>query len=437
MDAREYTVALQSVGCRTNQEEVVSLGRRLAAAGHRLVENVGEADVVVVNTCSVTAHTEAKTRCLIHTVSRVKPGVKILVTGCLAQHKPHELARKPGVAWVVGNARKDEIVSIIDRHADGVFCSPLTRKSALAVDTSQPPDAQEARRTRFSIKIQEGCDFACSYCIVPRLRGPSCCVPEADILSACARALEAGYKEIVLTGTHIGQYRGAARAYRLVELVRDILACESDTFRLRLSSLNPRDVSGELVSLMREDARMCDHFHVSIQSLSPQVLRRMNRSPDDVEKMWERLAAYRRESGRLALGADFIVGFPGETEEMFETTRTAVKGLGFAYGHVFRYSRRGGTEACGMARQVPETEKRARSEALRSALEKGRAAFVEFQRGREHSILVESSDPATGLTSNYLRVEIPGVCAGRNTWVKVAVKGYDARRRICIGERLA
>jgi threonylcarbamoyladenosine tRNA methylthiotransferase MtaB len=432
-------VLLTSLGCRTNQEEMTSLSSRLVRSGHSIVDDIRKADIVIINTCFVTSGTEAKARRMIMAISRLKPGVKICVTGCLAQHSPLALRKKLPVTWVVGNTYKHDIPDIIIDEASGIFHDDIAKKNpgTLSVsDVLRPP--QESSRTRFFLKIQEGCDNACAYCVVPLVRGPSRSAPAGDLEKVCKNAIALGYKEIVITGTHIGQYRDADAIAAedsgggLFDIVKRLAALPGD-FRLRLSSLDPEDMTDDFCAMIGSHPKLCRHCHVSVQSLSARVVASMGR-PDcgDFDTFLRRLAEFRRQHQQVGLGGDFIVGFPGETEEMFQETVTAVKVIGFSYGHVFRYSRRPGTRAASMDGQIDEKEKNRRSAILRSALDECHKAFVSSVIGQPLAVLVESEHPAGGLASNYLRCDVPGCTSSKNTWLRVAVSGTDPESGRCI-----
>ncbi|MBD3315886.1 MAG: MiaB/RimO family radical SAM methylthiotransferase [Chitinivibrionales bacterium] len=419
------TVALRSVGCRTNQEEITLLGAELAARGYRLMEEITEADVVVINTCSVTSCSESKTRRLIGAVARKAPRARLLVTGCLAQQRPEALAADPRIRWVVGNAHKDRIASIIDNVDGAVFHS---RPDAPVWGGEAIPDTNDTPRTRFPLKIQEGCNYTCAYCIVPSLRGPARSRPWTEVIERCIGAADAGFREIVLTGTHIGQYRDGARG--LAELVEEMLGLSRD-FRIRLSSLDPRDVTPRLLDLVAGDTRLCPHLHVSVQSLCGTVLKAMGRPYADHESFAVMLHEFRRKAPRVAVGGDFIVGFPGESDGMFETTRGWVERIGFCYGHVFRYSPRPGTPAATFTNQIDEQEKRRRSRLLINTVRSTRRRFVESVIGVRERIIVEKRSPVMGVTGNYIRVELPETSARRGEWLTIVPSDYDARRDRC------
>ncbi len=413
-------VALHSIGCRTNQEELEALSVGLQAAGFCITEDLTSADIVIVNTCSVTSFTESKTRRFLNGLSRSAPQAKLLITGCFAQQKGAILKENPQVKWIVGNGEKQRIVSILKSELSGCFLSDVTSLHTLPADTGVG-DPISSGRTRFSLKIQEGCDFRCAYCIVPALRGKSRSAPSVDLNENFRRAVDAGFKEIVITGTHIGQYRNAEGSKHLVELLESFFKNDGD-YRIRLSSLDPRDLSDDLISLMTSEAKLCPHLHISIQSFSPDVLKAMKRPYSDLESLMGRIESFRNLMPTAGLGADFIVGFPGETELMFELTLQRVQKLGFTYGHVFRFSKRPGTEASQMSEQVSESEKSRRSEMLRSTLLNSRVNFLCSLSGKPLRIIVEKEHPVRGTTDNFIKVEIPGIRAGRNTWLTVFVE---------------
>jgi threonylcarbamoyladenosine tRNA methylthiotransferase MtaB len=424
-------VLIKSIGCRTNQEEMAALGTLLAQNGHTVVDSLARADVVVVNTCLVTSTAEAKTRRYISALSRARPGVKICVTGCLAQYSPHDIMQRLPVTWVVGNGRKHDIPAILRDKAGGVFhgeLDPLRSAAVSLVNTPAGPGV--SGRTRFFLKIQEGCNFRCAYCVVPLVRGPSASVPFDHITSIFTKAVQAGYKEIVLTGTHIGQYRGGAHCglENLVEKLADI----GGDFRIRLSSLDPRDLSDSLMEMVGLHPRLCMHMHLSVQSLSPAVLVKMGRPLAEHDSLVTRLASFRRRFPLAGLGGDFIVGFPQETEEQFEETCGAITRCGFTGGHVFRYSMRPGTPTASMPQQIDGKEKKRRSARLRELLDECRCLFVKSTAGAVQRIVVETKTPAAGLASNYLRVEVPGHTAPVNSWLNVMVTGTDGSGGRCV-----
>jgi threonylcarbamoyladenosine tRNA methylthiotransferase MtaB len=426
-----HAILLKSIGCRTNQEEMATLAGRLVSVGNTIVESLDSADIVIVNTCLVTALTEAKTRRIISTIAKKRPQAKICITGCLAQHSPLDIKHRLGVWWVVGNTQKHLIPEIVDKEDGGVFHDDMVgKKTDKLILTEQINPPNSSMRTRFSIKIQEGCDFSCAYCIVPLVRGSSVCADPIEIETMCKNVIAAGYKEIVFTGTHIDQYKHTS-CTSLPELARRIASLDGD-FRVRLSSLDPRDLTQEFLELIGSHEKICRHCHISMQSLSATVLSAMNRPLSDLAAFVKKIKAFRLQYPDVGVGGDFIVGFPGETEEMFQETLENISVIGFTYGHVFRYSKRPGTFAASLVETVSEKEKTRRSELMRELLFAQRHNFIELMRAKRHTMLVETEHPASGLTSNYLRVVVPGLKAAKNSWLTVHLDGEDDAGGHCI-----
>ncbi len=425
-------VALLSVGCRTNQEELSSLHAGFVSQGYEVVEDVSRAEVIVVNTCTVTGATEGKVRRMIKGLARNHPHARIFLTGCLAQQKPEELIGMPGVSRVVGNAEKLSIPFLVKETGEGIVHRPLSRNSS---ETLRLPEhlvsAKQATRTRASIKIQEGCDFRCAYCIVPSVRGPSRSLPLPAILDHTRRLLDLGYKELVLTGTHVGQYRGE-KNQRLTDCLEQVTSLNGD-FRVRLSSLDPRDIEPRLIQHLTANPRVCRHVHLSVQSLDNSVLRRMNRHEILAEEIVERCRALRQSCPEIAIGFDIIVGFPGETLEMFLTTLHNMDTIGPSYAHVFRYSPRPGTPAAEMTGQLSEQDKTTRSQKARETVNGSRTRFIQGLRNVSLRLLTESEFPLSGLTSNYLRVVVPQTGGKHNEWADVYVEGVETGTSRVIG----
>jgi threonylcarbamoyladenosine tRNA methylthiotransferase MtaB len=426
------------MGCRTNQEEAAALKAEFLSLGFSVVDEIGKAGVVIVNTCSVTSFAESKARRFIQSLSNAAPAAKILVTGCFAQQHGAALRKCPGVEWVVGNADKHRIPSIVAEASGGggACVSDIDADSPVFWGDSVVDGPTVSGRARFSLKIQEGCDFRCAYCIVPLLRGPSRSAPMDRLVDAFKRAVGKGYKEIVLTGTHIGQYRQAAAdgPGGLEALLEEFLKIDGD-YRIRLSSLDPRDLTDALMAEAGGNPKVCDHLHVSVQSLCAGTLASMDRSYGDLDALLGRLRGFREKYPVAGLGADFIVGHPGESEAMFEETLRGAEAVGFTYGHVFRYSRRLGTKSAGMPGQIAESEKKLRSAALLGLLQKNREKFLSLLFARPLYIIIESENPARGVSGNYIKVEVPGAAASRNTWMRVVLTG-DRRGGRCVAKML-
>ena len=412
-------VALRSIGCRTNQEEIFALKGALLERGFQVVDSLDNAQIIIINTCSVTSLTESKTARFLRTVNSKHPGARILVTGCFAQQHGEALLKYRGVEWVVGNAHKRGIPALLSDKTQKTG-THKDEESLFWEDCLLDPAA--SGRTRFSLKIQEGCNFKCSYCIVPALRGPSRSAPLSRMLDVFKRAVDMGYKEIVLTGTHIGQYRDYNKNTGLEELITQFLKVNGD-YRIRLSSLDPRDLTDTLIAMAGEEKRVCDHLHVSVQSLCVEVLSLMNRPHARLETLIDKLCSFRQKYPDAALGGDFIVGHPGESDAMFETTLHNVKRAGFTYGHVFRYSKRPGTASMEIDGRIVESVKKTRSGLLRDLLQKSRDIFLYSQLSRPLCIIIEESGPARGISSNYIKVEVPKISARKNSWMRVCLSG--------------
>lgn len=409
MNQSRPVVYLHSTGCRTNQQEIASLSAEFIHAGYDIAVEPSVADIVVINTCCVTSVAEAKARRLVGQLARQAPRARICVTGCLAQHAPDALALGAQVDWVVANGHKADIPAIVQGKP--------------SVHTGAPDSVPKAGtssggyRTRPAVKVQEGCDFRCSYCIVPLVRGNSRSVPLDEVRDACMGMWRGGAHEIVLTGTHIGQYRDGAGA-RLEHLLDEIVSSVPEV-RLRLSSLDPRDLTDGLVDRICSSPRVCRHLHVSVQSLSEPVLEAMGRGGLAVDGLVGRLNQARLKCPELNLGADFIVGFPGETASQFDQTTAMAHRAGFTYGHVFRFSPRPSTPAARMAGRVSPSTMRARAGVLSALLARQCRAFLESMQGRRETVILERTNPSRGVSGNYIRVRLED--AGGEVGGRVAV----------------
>jgi threonylcarbamoyladenosine tRNA methylthiotransferase MtaB len=350
----------------------------------------------------------------------------------MAQLDPAGCLDIAGVSWVAGNAYKDSIVSLIEMPHGTVLHSTPETVVQLSSENAAAFNNNAEGRTRFTVKIQEGCDCRCAYCIVPLLRGVSRSVSFDNVVSAFKNAVESGYREIVITGTHIGQYFDKASGIGFERLVETLASVNGD-FRLRLSSLNPGDITDSLCDIIASNHRICDHLHISVQSLVPEILEKMNRSPQLLKRCLKMLNRLRVSRPRLSVGLDLITGFPGESRGDFLLGIDNLFLWGISYAHVFRFSRRPGTQADAMQCQIDEKEKTDRSAALRSAVAVERRRFIKNQIGTVHNVLAEQTDPVSGLSSNYLRIEAPGAVFGRNQRVDIMLKEFDEARNICIG----
>ena len=389
-------VYVSSLGCKLNQSEMDGLAGELTAGGHELVSSPAEADLCVLNTCAVTHVAAQKSRQALRRLYRDNPRARLIATGCYAEIAPEDLGGLAGVERVVGNREKERLAEWIGDSAP---------------ETAAPAPVRSRMRTRALIKIQDGCDNACTYCIIHVARGPQRSRPAGEILGEVQARLADGHKEIVLTGVHIGAYgRDSQREPAetdLWALVGRILA-ETDVPRLRLSSIEPWDLSEQAFRLW-DDPRLCRHLHLPLQSGCDATLRRMARRYTTAEfSAW--VTAARAAIPDLAVTTDVIAGFPGETEEEFAQSLAFVESMAFSRTHVFPYSARAGTPAAQMPGQVPAQVKAQRARVLRDAAAASQRAFSLSFVGRTLDVLWESQQGRgehtmwSGLTDNYLRV---------------------------------
>jgi threonylcarbamoyladenosine tRNA methylthiotransferase MtaB len=383
-------IALETLGCKLNQAETESLARQFVHAGYELVQHPGEADVYILNTCTVTHTADAKARHLLRSARRQNPDIFIIATGCYAQRAAAEITAIEGVNCVVDNREKPNLLQVL---------KDIPRKTQAVTDKVAVP---APFRTRSFLKIQDGCRNFCSYCIVPFVRSSETSVPPGTIIEEINKRTAEGYQEVVLTGTRVGGY--TFEGLGLTGLLQRILA-ETKIPRLRLSSMQPQEISTELIILWH-DPRLCPHFHLSLQSGSAAVLKRMNRlySPDEYRKAVQLI---RKEVPGVAITTDVIVGFPGETDKEFEESLEFCKQMGFARIHVFSYSPRSGTAAAKMAGQVPDKVKKERSRKMLALAEESANKFREGFAGEALDVLWEKQTDGgdwTGMTGNYIRV---------------------------------
>ena len=423
MKSNRERVAFRTFGCRLNQYDTESIRTLLEASG-RYESVSGEAEVYVVNTCSVTARADASARKAVRRIHAENPEAKIVVTGCYAQRAPDELAGLPGVSLVLGAADRGRVVDELARtrpdEAPRVAVAPI----AEARKFLEVPITEMRERRRAFVKVQEGCNESCSFCIVPQTRGVSRSREPDAVLEQVRRLVDGGYPEIVLTGVHAGDYgldlggldpglgtgadapgRGAGGRRPLVDLIERILAVPG-LERFRLSSIEPASVDDDLVALMAGEERFARHFHIPMQSANDEVLARMRRryTASGFRRLVERIAERVPDCG---IGTDVICGFPGETDAAFEDTFDALAELPVTYVHPFTYSPRPGSESAAWKDDVPSEVKKRRVGALkRLSRDKGRM-FRERHVGRVAGVLPEGSD-GSGWTDNYIRVQLAG-----------------------------
>lgn len=397
------------VGCRVNQAEIESMAAEALALGHEATGRAEEADIAVLNTCTVTREAERDSRSKARWIAAKNPAVRLALTGCWATLEPRRAAALPRAAWVVPNAEKDGLVGRI-LGGGGVPAAALPRR----------PLAGRRHRTRAFIKVQDGCENVCAYCVTRLARGPVRSRSADDVVAAIRAAEQGGAREVVLAGIHLGAWGSdLGEAFGLECLLGEVLACTTVP-RIRLSSLEPWDLRPEFFRLWK-DPRMCPHLHLPLQSGSAAVLARMARrtTPDLFASLVEEAGAAIPD---LAVTTDWMVGFPGESGSEFRESLAFIQRMEFARLHVFRFSPRPGTPAARMPGAVPPPELRRR---VRAAQELAQAAAAEFAQrfiGREMNVLWEAESRCgvwRGLTGNYLSVRMPSNADLGNTVTRV------------------
>jgi threonylcarbamoyladenosine tRNA methylthiotransferase MtaB len=419
------TVAFHTLGCKANQLETSTLAHQFGDLGWTIVPFDEAAEVYVINTCTVTERSDQESRRIIRRARLSNPQARIAVTGCYAQVSPDELAGLDGVSFVIGNNFKDQLVRIVAETP--VSDQPLVQvseidKSRIMVGAS----SAAIDRTRGSLKIQDGCDYKCTYCIIWEARGLSRSLPVDDIKLQLKRMLDEGFKEIMLTGINIGQYEH--ENHDLADLLRELIALPG-RFRLRLTSLDPMEVSDKLINAVAQsDGKICPHFHLSAQSAEDGVLKRMGRRHHvaDMLRVCETIA---QKIPHASVGSDIIVGFPGETAERFEATYRTLNSTYMNYFHVFSYSKRKGTPAATFPEQVPEREKKARAQHLRNLSDTKQLAYRQQFIGSLLDVIVEEGC-TQGMSENYLKIQLDANSFDLqpNDWVRVVVTHLDGDR---------
>ena len=422
-------VAISTLGCKTNQFESAAMIEQLKAAGYQIVPFNEPSDIYIINSCTVTARTDAETRRLIRRARRLNPESRIIATGCYAQVAPGELEKMPELDCVLGNQEKLKISDFLESTKHSVSDIAATSQAEPLKLTTF------AEHTRAFLQIQNGCNSFCSYCIVPYARGRSRSVNPDDVLNGVRDLTDNGFKEVVLTGIHLGAYGlDLPSPTSLTHLVRQIDS-EGVVPRLGIGSVEPNEVSEELLTLMAGSSSICPHLHLPLQSGSDSVLERMGRPYTS--------AFFRGLTARISaampdafIGADVIAGFPGETEAEFNETVQLLEDLPLVDLHVFPYSSRPGTRAAGMPGHLPPRVVTERAARLRNIAESKKRSFLEHFIGREQDVLVQGFDSSTalcrGLSRNYMTV----TCTGEKTLVnnEVRVKILQSDGATCSGE---
>lgn len=424
------TVALHTLGCKLNFAETSSLAGQFTRNGFSVVEFGGPADVVVLNTCTVTERADRECRQLVRRALRKSPNAYIIVTGCYAQLQPKAISSIRGVDLVLGSQEKFDLFRYATLRKDGkaqIAVFPVAQATnALIADSSD-----EGGRTRAFLKVQDGCDYHCSFCTIPLARGRSRSVPSDEVISRAAEIAAKGFREIVLTGVNVGDY-GQQDGQKFTGLLRSLERVPGIE-RIRISSIEPNLLTDDLLALWTASPKICNHFHIPLQSGCDAVLRRMRRR---YNRSWYagRLSRIQKIAPNAGIGADVIVGFPGETDAEFEETYDFLVNSPLSYLHVFTYSVREHTGAAHLPDQVQPRIRSERSERLRILSEKKRRSFYERFLEKEVEVLFETTEHAgtqTGLTREYVRVEVPGRESFENNILRVHIT--SVRYGVAIG----
>lgn len=440
---------VENFGCRATQADGAAIERQFEDRGLTRASALAQSEIVVLNTCTVTAAADQDARAAIRRIRRENPDCQIVVTGCYAQRAPEKVAALPGVNRVVGNSHKSQLAEIVlSRQAatvpriasnpgfvplsslasqGDIFVSDIFAHTELLAAPVFDGPGSNNDRTRPNLKVQDGCDNRCSFCVIPYVRGQSRSLPLPQILKQINALVSSGFREVVISGINLGRWgRDFDEPVRFEEMIRAILK-QTDLQKLRISSVEPMDWSDELIRIMAVSSRIAKHAHVPLQSGSDRVLRGMHRK----YRPWhyrEKIEKIRAAMPTAAIGADVMVGFPGETEADFEETLRFIEDLPFTYLHVFTYSSRPGTPAAGMRDQVPVQIARERNRILRGLAEEKKLAFMRTFVGKTMDAItlnVFDGTSTDALTDNYLKLRLEGRHQA-NQWLKAKVERVTA-----------
>ena len=410
-------VAMHNLGCKVNSYEMDVMGQKLSAAGCEIVPFIDVADVYIINTCTVTNIADRKSRQMLHKAKKENPGAVVVAVGCYVETGMDGVKKDECIDLAIGNNKKSEIVDILEEFVsarEGSFDKTMGGKSVIDINATHEYENMRLsdlpEHTRAYIKVQDGCNQFCSYCVIPYARGRVRSRDMEDVLSEVKDLSAKGLKEVVITGIHVGSYgvdKGEPQLIDLLEKVNEIDGIE----RIRMGSIEPRLMSDENVERLARISKLCPHFHLSLQSGCNSVLKRMNRHYTAEEYM-ESVGLLRKAFDRPAITTDVIVGFPGETEEEFEECRKFAEDIAFYEMHVFKYSPRKGTVAAGLPDQLTDRQKSARSDVLIELTERDSKAYRESFIGEELKVLWEDEEEHGGAgymighTDRYVRVAV-------------------------------
>ena len=430
--ATPRTIAFHTLGCKLNYSETSSIGRMFENAGYGIVSFKKPADLYVINTCSVTDFADRKCRQTVRRALKQNAQAKVIVIGCYAQLKPKEIAEIPGVDLVLGAAEKFRILDFVEElyHHEGqglVFASSVHQANTFEHSVSY------GDRTRSFLKVQDGCDYKCAFCTIPLARGKSRSDTIESVIQRARQVAELGVKEVVLTGVNIGDFgngteviegRRAKKEALFIDLLRALDAVKGIN-RFRISSIEPNLLTDEIIEAVAASQRFMPHFHIPLQSGNDRLLKLMRRRYKR-ERYASRVEKIKATMPHACIGADVIVGFPGETDDDFNESYRFVNELDVSYLHVFTYSERPNTAAMDMPDPVPMSVRKKRNEMLRILSEKKRRHFYEQHIGSQRPVLFEKSkqtDILSGFTDNYIQVQAPASAFETNQ-IKTVVLGH-------------
>jgi threonylcarbamoyladenosine tRNA methylthiotransferase MtaB len=411
-------VAFKTLGCRLNQFETDSIVTDFHKAGYEIVPFESEADVYVVNTCTVTNQSDQKSKNTINQAVRFagNKGVTV-VTGCMVASQKDYLENRSDLTYVVDNKQKSSVFPLVESHFSGEIVHPSDFKQ----DLFNFSVVEKGFHTRSMIKIQDGCNNYCTYCIVPKVRGRANSRPADEVLTNIRNVVDLGFKEVVLTGVNISRYKSSKLSFE--DLIEKILELPGD-FRVRISSIEPEGFTDKFIDLF-ENPKLCQHLHLCLQSGSDGILNLMRRFYT-VKQFVEFNEQFKKRYPLFNFTTDIIVGFPGETEEYFNQSAQVAKEIGFSHIHTFKYSVRKGTIAETLPNQVPEKIKSVRSEIIRLIAEENKLAYRSKFIGKEQTVLIEKPNSrlgAKGYGEHYIPIAIKGIHPQQNTFQKVRITG--------------
>lgn len=419
------TVGFHTLGCKVNQSETEAMAALFLQRGYRLGSFEEPCDVYVVNTCTVTHAGDRKSRQMIRRAKQINPYAVVVVTGCYAQASPGDVAAIPDVDIILGNNKRHLIVDAVEAF-HGQRQQMVDAREALT-DFEEIAPERLIRRARAYLKVQDGCEQFCTYCIIPYARGPLRSRSMENTLREAHKLEQAGFQEIVLTGIHLGAYGKEKGQHTLADLCRALLE-ETSIPRIRLSSVEPTEVDDALLSLLARDRRMCRHLHLPLQAGDDAVLRQMHR-PYTTAQYRQELARIRDAVPNIAVSTDLMVGFPGETDAQFSNSLAFCEEMAFSGMHIFPYSPRRGTPAAARSDQVPDAVKEARSRQMQAVAARSMRRYMERQLGQTAEVLLEEEGRDgrwLGHTDNYLRVAAAGA-GEKNILARVRLEQIEGK----------